>query len=207
MNPETKLGTNVPKTDALAGIASSPVLARIPPNTQSSLLRMFADPYLLEKEERGELVQGLRECVLAHPEVSELRVLYGMALCVNFNVQEAIEELREGVRLAPDSFIAQLKMGELWMRLRVMRKGGRTHPPGRAAGPERDAVGNGAPASGGDPNHVAQRNQARGLQLQGTVALGNGSAQTLEARAGGKRCPGFRRYRVAARPAPSPPGR
>jgi len=34
-----------------------------------------------------------------------------MALCVNLEVQEAMEELREGVRLAPDSFIAQLKMG------------------------------------------------------------------------------------------------
>ena len=29
---------------------------------------------------------------------------------------------RESVRLAPNSFIAQLKMGELWMRLRVMDK-------------------------------------------------------------------------------------
>jgi hypothetical protein len=48
--------------------------------------------------------------------------LYGMALCVDFKVQDAIEELREGVRLAPDSFIAQLKMGELWMRLRITDK-------------------------------------------------------------------------------------
>jgi hypothetical protein len=45
-----------------------------------------------------------------------------MALSVNLEVQEAMEELREGVRLAPNSFIAQLKMGELWMRLRVCRK-------------------------------------------------------------------------------------
>jgi hypothetical protein len=45
-----------------------------------------------------------------------------MALCVNLEVQEAMEELREGVRLAPNSFIAHLKMGELWMRLRVCRK-------------------------------------------------------------------------------------
>ncbi len=119
MNPEVELITYVQDTDALAATASSPVLARIPAKTQGSLLRMFADPYLLEKEERGELVQGLRECVLAHPEVSELRVLYGMALCVDFKVHDAIDELREGVRLAPDSFVAHLKMGELWMRLRV----------------------------------------------------------------------------------------
>ena len=42
-----------------------------------------------------------------------------MALCVNFEVPDAIEELREGVRLARDSFVAHLKMGELWMQLRV----------------------------------------------------------------------------------------
>lgn len=122
MNSETELMRIAQETDALAGSGSSPVLARIPGKTQGSLLRMFADPYLLEKHERAELVQGLREGVLAHPEVSELRVLYGMALCVDFQVQDAIEEFREGVRLAPDSFIAQLKMGELWMRLRVIDK-------------------------------------------------------------------------------------
>ena len=52
----------------------------------------------------------------------ELRVLYGMALCVNLEVQDAMEELGEAVSLAPDSFIAHLKMGELWMRLRVCEK-------------------------------------------------------------------------------------
>ena len=83
---------------------------------------MFADPCVLDKAERTNLVGQLRECVKAHPRVSELRVLFGMALCVNFEVPDAIEELREGVRLAPHSFIAHLKMGELWMRLRVMDK-------------------------------------------------------------------------------------
>jgi hypothetical protein len=122
MNPEVELITNVQNTDALAATTSSPVLARIPAKTRGSLLRMFADPHLLGKEERGALVQGLRECVLAHPEVSELRVLYGMALCVDFQVHDAIEELREGVRLSPRSFVAHLKMGELWMRLRVIGK-------------------------------------------------------------------------------------
>src|SRR5438046_3356877 len=45
-----------------------------------------------------------------------------MALCVNLDAQAAIEEFSEGVRLAPHSFIAHLKMGELWMRLRVCDK-------------------------------------------------------------------------------------
>ncbi len=107
---------------ALTSRVSSLALASIPPKTQNLLLRMFADPYLLEKDDRAVLVGQLRDCVKQYPQVSELRVLLGMALCVNIEPQAAIEELRESVRLAPNSFIAQLKMGELWMRLRVMEK-------------------------------------------------------------------------------------
>ena len=105
---------------ALDTQVSSLALASISQETQRLLLRMFSDPYLLEKEDRASLVNQLRECVAQFPDVSELRVLLGMALCVNCEAQSAIEELRESVRLAPDSFIAQLKFGELWMRLRVI---------------------------------------------------------------------------------------
>jgi tetratricopeptide (TPR) repeat protein len=105
---------------AIESQVSSLALASISQEAQGLLLRMFSDPYLLEKEERTKLVAQLRECVAQFPELSELRVLLGMALCVNFEAQSAIEELRESVRLAPNSFIAQLKFGELWMRLRVM---------------------------------------------------------------------------------------
>jgi hypothetical protein len=116
------MGPELRNSEALSAPISFPVLAQVPAKTQSSLLRMFTDPHLLENDERAELVGALRDCVLAHPEVSDLRVVYGMALCVDFKAQEAIEELREGVRLAPESFIANLKMGELWMRLRVCEK-------------------------------------------------------------------------------------
>jgi hypothetical protein len=109
-------------TTALTARVSSLALASIPQETQSFLLRMFSDPYLLEKDDCATLVQQLRSSVAQFPEVSELRLLLGMALCVNFEVQAAIEELRESVRLAPDSFVAQLKLGELWMRLRVIDK-------------------------------------------------------------------------------------
>ncbi len=107
---------------ALSPRAGTFELAVVPEKTQGLLLRMFADPSVLDKAQRADLVGQLRECVRTNPQVSELRVLFGMALCVNFEVPDAIEELREGVRLAPHSFIANLKMGELWMRLRVMGK-------------------------------------------------------------------------------------
>lgn len=97
-------------------------LALVPSAAQRNLLRMFADPRVLSKEEIAELVEQLGDCVEQFPGVSDLRVIYGMALCVNLEAQEAMEELGEAVRLNPDSYIAHLKMGELWMRLRVMPK-------------------------------------------------------------------------------------
>lgn len=91
----------------------------IPEAARNQLLRMFRNPSVLDRDERTELVTQLQEAVALEPEVSELRVLLGMALCVNFDAQSALEEMREACSLAPDSFIAQLKFGELLMRLRV----------------------------------------------------------------------------------------
>jgi tetratricopeptide (TPR) repeat protein len=112
---------SAPESAALATSAPAS-LTLLPETSQAALLRMFADPYLLQKDERSELVTRLRKCVDRNPDVSELRVLLGMALCVNFEPQAAIEELGEAVALDPGSFIAHLKMGELWMRLRVITK-------------------------------------------------------------------------------------
>ena len=110
--------------DATVSLVAGPqsALAPLPVKAQRLLMRMFTDPHLLEREGRTELVRTLRDCVAANPQVSDLRVVLGMALCVNFEVEDAIEELQEGVRLAPNSFIAHLKCGELWMRLRVCEK-------------------------------------------------------------------------------------
>jgi hypothetical protein len=124
MNHETsEVLPKDPRTQtALSSRVSSLALSSITPQTQTLLLRMFADPYILEMDDKSALVAQLRECVERFPKVSELRVLLGMALCVNLDVHPAIDELNESVRLAPNSFIAQLKLGELWMRLRVMDK-------------------------------------------------------------------------------------
>jgi hypothetical protein len=111
-----------PSAEATMIARPSGSLAPVTRETQALLGRMFADPRALEKQEKLELVAQLRAAVEKHPAVSELRVLLGMALCVNLQAQEAMEELAEAVSLAPDSFIAHLKMGELWMRLRVCSK-------------------------------------------------------------------------------------
>jgi len=99
-----------------APILFSPVISS---RTRSNLVRMFRDPYILEKEERVELIRQLREAIALEPHVPELRVLLGMTLCVNFEAQTAMEVLREAVQLAPENFLARLKFGELLMRLRI----------------------------------------------------------------------------------------
>lgn len=115
---------NQNSVEALAASATSAPLslAGVPARTQGLLLRMFADPRVLAKEEKAEIVNQLRECVALHPKISDLRVVYGMALSVNLDAQQALEELGEAVTLDPNSFIAHFKMGELWMRLRVCEK-------------------------------------------------------------------------------------
>ncbi len=122
MNDASIVSSNENTPNSLTVSAPLLPIASVPAKTQQGLRRMFADPRLLEKQECEDLVAELRQCVAQHPNVSELRVLLGMALCVNLDPQAAMEELAEAVALAPDSFIAHLKAGELWMRLRVMNK-------------------------------------------------------------------------------------
>jgi len=91
----------------------------IPETARVQLMRMFRAPNVLDRAERADLVAQLREAVTLEPEVAELRVILGMALCVNYDAQTALEELRIACKLDPDSYIVQLKFGELLMRLRV----------------------------------------------------------------------------------------
>lgn len=91
----------------------------VAPETSRLLQRMFRDPRVLEAHERGDLIVQLRRAVQLAPNLPEVRVLLGMALCVDLQAQEAMEEMREAVNIDPDCFIARLKFGELLMRLRV----------------------------------------------------------------------------------------
>jgi tetratricopeptide (TPR) repeat protein len=85
----------------------------------AKLQRMFRDPRVLQPHERQYLIARLREAVDLAPQAPEIRVLLGMALCVDLQAQEAMEQMREAVKQAPDSFVARLKFGELLMRLRI----------------------------------------------------------------------------------------
>jgi tetratricopeptide (TPR) repeat protein len=106
---------------SIAPAADAPITlpALLGRETTNVLQRMFRDPRVLQPEERRDLVMQLKNAVELAPNVAEIRVVYGMALCVDLQAQEAMEQMREAVRQAPDSFIARLKFGELLMRLRI----------------------------------------------------------------------------------------
>jgi tetratricopeptide (TPR) repeat protein len=93
--------------------------AAVGPEASKLLQRMFRDPRVLQPHERGDLITRLRSAVDLAPQSPEIRVLLGMALCVDLQAQEAMEELRQAVALAPECFVARLKFGELLMRLRI----------------------------------------------------------------------------------------
>jgi hypothetical protein len=90
--------------------------------TSNQLQRMFRDPRVLEPHERGNLIVQLKNAVELAPEMTELRVLLGMALSVDLQAHEAMEQLRQAVEQSPGCFIARLKYGELLMRLRICQR-------------------------------------------------------------------------------------
>ena len=104
------------------------------PKTTKSLQQMFRDPRVLESDERGDLIASLSKAVEIFPAVPEVRVMLGMALCVDLRAQEAMTRLREAVEQDPQCYIAQLKLGELMMRLRICDKAAdHTHQAARLA--------------------------------------------------------------------------
>src|SRR5258708_11849227 len=93
-----------PEHGAVASLPAGSVTQR----SRGLLVRMFADPYLLEPEERRDLASQLRHAVVEHPAVAELRVLLGMALCVNLEIQTPSEELLTSVRPTPLTITAHM---------------------------------------------------------------------------------------------------
>jgi uncharacterized protein HemY len=89
------------------------------PKAAKTLQRMFRDPRVLEPAERADLIASLSKAVEMLPRVPEIRVMLGMALCGELRAQEAMTHLRTAVEQNPDCYIAQLKLGELLMRLRI----------------------------------------------------------------------------------------
>lgn len=124
MEDVTLMTQNTTLANRRSQLASSPweqsLSPLVPAAGRPLLARMFSDPRSLERAEQSELVAILRQAVESHPGQAELRVLLGMACCTASDPQSALEELQTATEMAPDYFLARLKLGELCMRLRMV---------------------------------------------------------------------------------------
>ena len=126
--------TNSNSAAVLEFASAAPVSIFVPASASRQLARMFQNPRTLEKDERAGLIAELKKAVDLAPGVPEVRVLLGMALCVDLQAQDALEHLRIASEQAPHCFIARLKHGELLMRLRICSKAAEeTHQAERLA--------------------------------------------------------------------------
>lgn len=117
---ESKMAVHEPEK-ALADVPTGSLALQQVLGTKSTkaLQRMFRDPRVLDSAERSDLIASLSSAVELMPAVPEIRVMLGMALCGELRAQEAMTHLRTAVDQNPDCYIAQLKLGELLMRLRI----------------------------------------------------------------------------------------
>lgn len=117
--PKIMVPAELEKLAVASSAASILPAVEVSSHLETGLVRMFRDPYQLEKPARTALIAELRQSVAQNPHVVELRVLLGMALCVDLQAQEALAQLRDAAAMAPHNFVAHYKLGELLMRLRI----------------------------------------------------------------------------------------
>jgi hypothetical protein len=71
----------------------------------------------------GELrdyIKALEAACLERPGSADLRTCLGLAHAVNLDVYKSMDALEEAIRIEPTHFWAQLKYGELQLRLRAL---------------------------------------------------------------------------------------
>ncbi len=68
-------------------------------------------------------VAALSQTVALAPSFSDGRVFLGIAHSLSCEIYPAIDQLEKATELAPDSFIAQYALAQLYFKLRVVEKG------------------------------------------------------------------------------------
>jgi hypothetical protein len=70
--------------------------------------------------ELKEYIQALEAACLDQPQSADLRTCLGLAHAVNLDVYKSMDALEDAIRIEPTHFWAQLKYGELQLRLRAL---------------------------------------------------------------------------------------
>jgi hypothetical protein len=100
--------------------------AALIPNEGSAPVRVlqvpWRDPSTVSKQELAVYIGSLEKACLENPQSADLRTCLGMAYAMNYNVYQSMDALETAVNLDQTHFLAQLKLSELFYRLRALPK-------------------------------------------------------------------------------------
>jgi hypothetical protein len=80
----------------------------------------WRDPHTVSKEELAIHISSLEKACLDNPKSPDLRTMLGMAYAMNFEAYKSMDALEVAVGLDDTHFFAQLKLSELFYRLRAL---------------------------------------------------------------------------------------
>jgi tetratricopeptide (TPR) repeat protein len=100
--------------------------AALIPNEGSAPVRVlpvpWRDPQTVSKEELTRYIGTLERACQENPRSADLRTCLGMAYAMNYEVYKSMDALEAAVQLDEMHFFAQLKLAELFYRLRALPK-------------------------------------------------------------------------------------
>ncbi len=92
--------------------------------TQITALRLppvpWRDPHTVSPTQLAEHIGILERACVENPRSADLRTCLGMAYAMNFEVYKSMDALEYAVQVEPEHFFAQLKLAELFYRLRAL---------------------------------------------------------------------------------------
>jgi hypothetical protein len=82
----------------------------------------WRDPHTVSPAQLAEYIGALERACEEAPGSAGLRTCLGMAYAMNFDVYKSMDALEYAVQLDPEHFFAQLKLSELFYRLRALAR-------------------------------------------------------------------------------------
>ena len=82
----------------------------------------WRDPQSVSKEDLAIHIGSLEQACQENPRSADLRTCLGMAYAMNYDVYKSMDALELAVDLDETHFLAQLKLSELFYRLRALPK-------------------------------------------------------------------------------------
>jgi hypothetical protein len=115
------MSTAVEVISAPAATSSEVVAAARELNAPVKILRVpWRDPHTVTKPELTVHIQSLEQACAANPKSADLRTCLGMAYAMNYEAYKSMDALEKAVELDETHFFAQLKLAELFYRLRAL---------------------------------------------------------------------------------------